>query len=453
MRATALVLLVCLGACAAPVARGQTLFSAISSDPSLQTLTSLLSATGLSSYLNTQQHLSVWAPTDDAFAALPTSLVTYLKSNVAVLKAILEYHVSPVMYRVSQLTLHQQLSTLEGSHLFVEPVNATQVLGLVSDTCQKDVTFLGDDAACSNGLLQKINQVLIPAGIILPDVFFYVEQRGLGRTGYSGWECRAKGTSQLSAQEEKPVGCAVDDSEQFFFWSNDQNAKPNDSWITRVNYDGTNKTILIQDLYDPQGMDTDPTTKKLYYTEHQGNQVSRANYDGSGIEVLWVGRFNQDFPADVAVDPHADLMFVTVQSVPQLLNGSVIQMNRDGSNLKWIATGLIMNYGLCVDDYNRHVYYIQGGNGGSISCYAYGDTPCNTPDKKNGVILGNLNYPYMCDVDNLLAPYGGPVKIAFSEPNLPGAIYSINNDGSNPQLLSSDLSAPMGVKLGSVRRA
>jgi hypothetical protein len=44
-----------------------------------------------------------------------------------------------------------------------------------------------------------------------------------------------------------------------------------------------------------------------------------------------------------------------------------------------IATGLIQNYGLCLDKYARHLFYIEGGNGGKISCYAYGSTPCNTP--------------------------------------------------------------------------
>jgi hypothetical protein len=54
--------------------------------------------------------------------------------------------------------------------------------------------------------------------------------------------------------------------------------------------------------------------------------------------------------------------------------------NLDGSNFQTLETGLIQNYGLCLDRYAKHVYYIQGGNGGSISCKAYGSTPCNTPE-------------------------------------------------------------------------
>jgi hypothetical protein len=152
-------------------------------------------------------------------------------------------------------------------------------------------------------------------------------------------------------------------------------------------------------MYDPQGMDTDTTNQKLYFTEHQGNDVKRCNYDGSAIELVWQGRSNQDFPADVAVDPAMNLMFITVQSVPTLLNGTLVRggrcfavwffthpaprspqqvANMDGSNLRTLYSGLIQNYGLCLDRYAKHVYYIQGGNGGSISCHAYGSTPCNT---------------------------------------------------------------------------
>jgi hypothetical protein len=72
-------------------------------------------------------------------------------------------------------------------------------------------------------------------------------------------------------------------------------------------------------------MDVDPVANKLYYTEHQGNTVSRANYDGSLTELLYQGRFNEDFPADVAVDHDAGLVFMTIQSVPTLLNGSLVR--------------------------------------------------------------------------------------------------------------------------------
>ncbi len=95
----------------------------------------------------------------------------------------------------------------------------------------------------------------------------------MGRVGFDGYNCRAKGSTTLSSNEEKPVGLAVDSNAKVVFWSNDQNAQPGDSWLTKVcaarvvvvcacfmmhvdpqaNFDGTGKTEFIQGMYDPQG--------------------------------------------------------------------------------------------------------------------------------------------------------------------------------------------------------
>ena len=51
-------------------------------------------------------------------------------------------------------------------------------------------------------------------------------------------------------------------------------------------------------------------------------------------------------------------------------------------------------------------------------------------------------------MDNVYAPYGGPTRLIFSEPNVPGSVYVVDTSGSNLQLIASDLDAPMGVALG-----
>ena len=72
------------------------------------------------------------------------------------------------------------------------------------------------------------------AALICPDELFWVEQRGAGRVGFDGYNCRAKGSTTLHQNEEKPVGLAIDSDEKVMFWSNDQNAKPGDSWLSKV---------------------------------------------------------------------------------------------------------------------------------------------------------------------------------------------------------------------------
>lgn len=96
--------------------------------------------------------------------------------------------------------------------------------------------------------------------------------------------------------------------------------------MIQVNWDGSGYSQFVQNAYDPQGMDTDTVNKKLYFTEHQGNDVKRCNYDGSAIELVWQGRQTTDFPADVVVDAAENLMFITVQSVPTKLNGTLVRV-------------------------------------------------------------------------------------------------------------------------------
>ncbi len=40
------------------------------------------------------------------------------------------------------------------------------------------------------------------------------------------------------------------------------------------------------------------------------------------------------------------------------------------------------------------------------------------------------------------------LQIVFSEPNVPGSVYSVYSNGSHVELVGSDMNAPMGVKLG-----
>lgn len=420
----------------------------IQGNSDLSSFSSFLTASGVDSTLGGAGPFTVWAPTNAAFAALPTYLVSYLKApeNKDALVALMKYHVTPSAVSTGSLSNGEKLSTLEGFDITVDQIGTTSNVGLASGTCEKEVPFVGSETAATNGNVQPIAAVLFPPGIMMPDFFFWVEQRGEERTGYSGFDCRATGTRVVAFQTEKPVGLAVDSNTQQMFWSNDQNAKPFDSWATSIDFSGANEKVFLNNLFDPQGMDTDEGAKKLYFTEHQGSKVHRCNYDGSDVETLMEWPGDSWFPADVAVDPSEELVFMTVQSVPTELQGYVAVMYYNGTGFRKLATGLHKNFGLCVDSFHKHVFYTQGGHGGSVNCLAYGSTPC-----KSGTTLVPLtNYAYMCDVDTAYAPYGGPSKIVFTESSIPGSAYMINNDGTGIQTILSNMSAPMGIKLGNI---
>ena len=63
--------------------------------PSLSTLVTAVEVAGLVDTLATAEGITVYAPTNDAFAALPGNLVETLLENVDLLTAVLTFHVSP----------------------------------------------------------------------------------------------------------------------------------------------------------------------------------------------------------------------------------------------------------------------------------------------------------------------------------------------------------------------
>jgi len=429
--------------------RAATVAQVIAGQSELSTLASLLGDAKLETTLGGTGPYTVWAPTNTAFEAVPSYVLSYLKAsaNADQLVALLKYHVSPGSVDTTTLTNGEKIATLQGSDLFVDQIGNTTAVGLASSTCEKEVTFVNAEIEAANGNVQAIDAVMFPAGLFPVDFLFWVEQRGEERTGYSGFDCRAKGTNVVAFQTEKPVGLAVDSSTKQMFWSNDQNAKPFDSWATSIDFDGANKKVFLTGLYDPQGMDTDTKAQKLYFTEHQGCKVHRCNYDGSDVETLHEFEpANTWFPADVAVDPAEELVFMTVQSKPTLLQGKIAVMFYNGTGYRDLVHGLHKNFGICVDTFNKQVFYTQGGHGGSLNCFAYGSVPCS----KNP-ILDDLQYAYMCDVDTLFAPYGAPAQIIYSEASIPGSVYMVDGNGENLQTVVANLSAPMGVKLGTIK--
>ena len=68
--------------------------------------------------------------------------------------------------------------------------------------------------------------------------------------------------------------------------------------------------------------------------------------------------------------------------------------NIDGSDEQMLAGRVVNPYGLCVDDFHEHLYYIVGGLGGQIRCrvrlYAM----------QKDVLLDVVDYAYNCAVDN-----------------------------------------------------
>merc|ERR1711935_682473 len=123
----------------------------------LSTLVTALKAGKLVTALSGTGPFTVFAPTNEAFAALPAAtLASLLKpANIKQLDAILEYRViAGAAVRAENLKASQDVKTLEGQKLHI-----TKAAGSV--TVQKAKVIMADVAA-TNGVVHVINGVLIP---------------------------------------------------------------------------------------------------------------------------------------------------------------------------------------------------------------------------------------------------------------------------------------------------
>ncbi|EAZ92492.1 fasciclin domain-containing protein [Crocosphaera chwakensis] len=119
------------------------------------TLVAAVQAAGLAETLSGEQEFTVFAPTDEAFAALgEDTLEELLKpENKDKLTAILTYHVVPGMVTSTDLEAGK-VKTVQGSDLEVDLGEAVMV---------DDATVVKADIMTSNGVIHVIDKVILPA--------------------------------------------------------------------------------------------------------------------------------------------------------------------------------------------------------------------------------------------------------------------------------------------------
>jgi phosphate binding protein len=145
-------------------AQDQTIVEIAAGNPDFSTLVELVTAAGLAETLSGEGPFTVFAPTNDAFAALPGSAVAYLAANPDQLTRVLTYHVLPASVMAADamaLTEATEVATVEGSPITV----LASDMGVTVD----GVNVTATDIAGSNGVIHVIDGVLLPP-IELPTV-------------------------------------------------------------------------------------------------------------------------------------------------------------------------------------------------------------------------------------------------------------------------------------------
>lgn len=123
---------------------------------SFETLAAALKAAGLVEALQGDGPFTVFAPTDEAFAALPEGTVADLlkPENREQLVAVLTYHVVPGRLYAGDVIEAHELKTLEGRHLGTKVRDGEVLVG--------SSRVVSADIETTNGVIHVIDRVLLP---------------------------------------------------------------------------------------------------------------------------------------------------------------------------------------------------------------------------------------------------------------------------------------------------
>jgi uncharacterized surface protein with fasciclin (FAS1) repeats len=139
-------------------ATGESVVSALAADPRFSMLTMLLEDTGLASQLETAGPVTIFAPTDEAFEALPAGTLDTLSQDPLALEQILLFHVAPGALPSSEITADTTAPTLAGEDLSIS-LMAGEVM--VNETA----TVVEPDISAGSSVVHAIDQVLLPSTV------------------------------------------------------------------------------------------------------------------------------------------------------------------------------------------------------------------------------------------------------------------------------------------------
>jgi uncharacterized surface protein with fasciclin (FAS1) repeats len=138
-------------------AQAQTIYTLIQNSPDHNTLEAAIDAANLAGALQGPGPLTLFAPTDAAFAALPENLVDLLLTDPSgILRDVLLYHVTPGNVGSGALSDGQSLTTLlSGQTTTISIDGATVMIDMA--------TITTPDVNASNGVIHIIDAVLVPS--------------------------------------------------------------------------------------------------------------------------------------------------------------------------------------------------------------------------------------------------------------------------------------------------
>lgn len=141
-----------LSGCAA-VSAPPSIADTLASTPELSTLSQLVKQAGLADTLNGEGPFTLFAPSNEAFKAVPAKTLEALGKDPAALKAALSYHVVPARLPAASIN-NGKVTSLESS-----PLTTSRAGEFVTI---EDALVTRADIAARNGIVHIVDRVLMP---------------------------------------------------------------------------------------------------------------------------------------------------------------------------------------------------------------------------------------------------------------------------------------------------
>lgn len=149
--ATACALLSLVGCATTPAP--QTVAETTASRPELSTLNKLVNESGLAETLKGPGPFTMFAPTDEAFKAVPPATMEKLAKDKELLKSVLSFHVVNNKMAAAEVK-NGNVKSLQGANLAVSKSGDFVTV--------EDAVVTQADVPATNGVVHEIDRVLMP---------------------------------------------------------------------------------------------------------------------------------------------------------------------------------------------------------------------------------------------------------------------------------------------------
>lgn len=139
-----------------PIGSEMNIVALIQQNPNLSTFLELIQAADMVVVLESPAPYTVFAPTNQAFAALPAGTVEALKQtgDKIELKRLLQSHILPNKITSAEMRDNMPMKTAQGEEVIARRKGQTLTVG--------DATVVAADLNASNGVVHLIDRVLAP---------------------------------------------------------------------------------------------------------------------------------------------------------------------------------------------------------------------------------------------------------------------------------------------------